>query len=90
MTQYMPLNVTQIRPTMANNGDSMDDDHTTDDDTDDDDHRHARKRRRLHLTLDSSLLDELVRTDKPEGNRIPWLQIVQRLLQKFPEVFLEE
>ncbi len=47
----------------------------------------AAKRRKVQISLESSILDKLTRHERTEENFIPWLQIVERLLEKYPNVF---
>ena len=47
----------------------------------------AAKRRKVQISLESSILERLTRHERTEENFIPWLQIVERLLEKYPNVF---
>jgi hypothetical protein len=47
----------------------------------------AAKRRKVQISLESSILEKLTRHERTEENFIPWLQIVERLLEKYPNVF---
>ena len=48
----------------------------------------AAKRRKVQIGLESSILEKLTRHERTEENFIPWLQIVERLLEKYPNVFV--
>ena len=82
----MPLSVTQFgvdRNSTATNGDARDD---GDDVTD----GRAAKRRKIQVSFSSSILEKLSRPDgSSEENLIPWIQIVRRMLEKFPAIFLQ-
>ncbi len=48
----------------------------------------AAKRRKVQISLESSILEKLTRHERTEENFIPWLQIAERLLEKYPNVFV--
>ena len=47
------------------------------------------KRRKVQVNFEISILEKFSKSEKFEENYIPWIQIVQRLVEKFPKVFIE-
>ena len=82
VTQLVPLNVTQFR-----RASSMTHHDATFVGDDVDELDRAAKRRKVQISLESSILEKLTRHERMEENFIPWLQIVERLLEKYPNVF---
>ena len=90
VTQFVPLSVTQFRidrsATAANGGTHVDVDGDGEDITD----GRAAKRRKIQVSFGSSILEKLSRPDaNSEESLIPWVQIVQRMVEKFPAIFLQ-
>jgi hypothetical protein len=85
VTQFVPLSVTQLRvdKNSSANGDARSDD-------DDGGDKRPTKRRRIQINFETSILEKLSRPDKSEENSIPWIQIIERMVEKFPNVFLQK
>ena len=81
----VPLHVTQFRRETSTTTSIGDDS----DDQDELGHR-AAKKRKVQIGLESSILAKLSRHERTEENLIPWLQIVERILDKYPKVFASE